>query len=280
MGRGKVFISYRRDDAAGMPVAIAQRLEEHLGPRSVFIDTSGIEPGADFVHRLESALDECEVCLLLIGKRWMGQPGGRSRLDDPRDWVRQEIATVLRRGIKVVPVLLDGAEFPAEGTLPQSLRPLARANAIDLRTSRLEADLRDLQATVMSSLGHRWPPDEPGGKIYATLSAGYALAVGAGLLLVAVVGALASTVETTGLLAMALFLLAAVVVLRLPLHHHLRTLTRYQALRAGALLHLIAFSVMTMGSGDVDGAVLVFFGAVPALVLFLASSAMQRRVRA
>ena len=66
---------------------------------------------------------------------------GGSRVQDPQDWVRLEVASALRRGMTVIPVLLDGASMPAERTLPEELRPLARLNAVDVRTSRLNADV-------------------------------------------------------------------------------------------------------------------------------------------
>ena len=41
--------------------------------RTSFMDVLGIEPGADFVKKLESTVDKCDVLLALIGKRWAGE---------------------------------------------------------------------------------------------------------------------------------------------------------------------------------------------------------------
>ena len=80
MAKQKVFISYRRDDAAGFSHAIHDRLVEHLPNQRVFMDVLGIESGADFVKKLEAVLDQCGVLLVLIGKRWAGSdPTGTSR---------------------------------------------------------------------------------------------------------------------------------------------------------------------------------------------------------
>src|SRR5689334_5675606 len=125
MAKKKVFVSYRRDDAAGFAQVLHDRLREHLPGRRVFMDVHGIETGSNFVGRLETALDECGVLVVLIGKRWAGDgKSGSSRLQDPRDWVRTEVETAFRRGIRVIPVLLDGAEMPAEALMPTELRPL------------------------------------------------------------------------------------------------------------------------------------------------------------
>jgi hypothetical protein len=76
-----------------------------------------------------------------------------------------------------------------------------------------------------------------------------------------------------------LFILNALVILRLPIHRRVRTLTRQQALKIGAILHLVAFSVMSAGATGIDGVMIFVFGIIPAALLFLAAFAMQRRAR-
>ena len=72
---------------------------------------------------IESALNACDAVLVVIGKNWAsctGKDGGR-RLEDPKDWVRLEVAAALRRDVLVVPVLvgwgpLTGPSQLARGT--------------------------------------------------------------------------------------------------------------------------------------------------------------------
>jgi hypothetical protein len=280
MAKKKVFISYRRDDAAGFSHAIHDRLVEFLPDGRVFIDVLGIETGADFVKRLDAALGQCGVLLVLIGKRWAGSDDrGESRLQNPRDWVRVEVGTALRRGVKVIPVLLDGASMPAEGSLAEELRPLVRLNAIDVRTSRLNADVWDLTGSVMKALGETWPPAEPGAAIYAVVSGTYAFFAGAALLFVLIASLFMDSINAATALGIGLFLMNAIVVLRLSIHPRIRNLTRQQSLRLGAVLHLVAFGVLMIGATDVDGVMVFVFGLVPAGVLFLAAFAMQRRAK-
>ena len=281
MTTGRVFISYRRDDAAGFSHAIYDRLAEHLPRPHVFMDVLGIAPGADFVTKLESTVDKCDVLLALIGKRWAGEDrgAGTTRIHDPQDWVRVEVAAAIRRGVKVIPVLLDGASMPAVESLPEDLRPLVRLNAVDVRTSRLDADVWDLTGSTIAALGGKWPPDEPGGRVYAALSIIYALFAGAVVLFVMIASMFMPEVELPIVLGTLVIVLNAMVLLRLPIHHWVRTLSRKRAMTIAAILHLIGFAVMSGGASDVDGVVVFVFGIVPAASLYLASFAMQRRVR-
>jgi hypothetical protein len=280
LARGKVFISYRRDDAAGFAHAVYDRLLEQVPAGRVFKDVASIGAGDDFAHRIERALDGSAVVLVLIGRRWTGPLGtSGARLDDSRDWVRVEVATALAGGGVVIPVLLDGAAMPAEADLPPDLRPLARLNALEVRTTRLEADLRDLQAATMRALGMHWPPAEPGSAIYGALSALYAFFGGAVLLLVGLASFFTS-IPTATLAAVTLFLLNGMLLLRAPIHPAIRALRRDQAMRIGATVHLIAFMIMAMGASETEGGFLVIFGLMPAAIIFLGSFAMRRVARA
>jgi hypothetical protein len=62
-------------------------------------------------------------------------PGGDapSRLDDSEDYVRVEIEAALKRGIPVVPVLVQGTAMPTRKRLPESLREFAFRNAAQVR---------------------------------------------------------------------------------------------------------------------------------------------------
>ena len=102
--------------APGYAGRLYDRLAAHFGADHVFMDVQGIEPGVDFVDAIERALGSCEIMIVLIGKDWLtADSAGRRRLDDPNDFVRVETATALARGIRVVPVLVEGAEMPRGG---------------------------------------------------------------------------------------------------------------------------------------------------------------------
>jgi hypothetical protein len=122
---GAVFISYRRGDSEGQARALSIELEELLGGKdSVFMDVDSIALGRDFRQVLQQSLQACDVMLALIGPNWLEakDAAGNRRLDNPTDFVRQEIASALKRNIAVTPVLLQGASIPSPERLPEDLK--------------------------------------------------------------------------------------------------------------------------------------------------------------
>jgi len=60
----------------------------------------------------------------------------RRRIDEATDPVRVEVETALREGVRVLPVLVDGARMPTEDELPDGLKDLAFINAAPVDTGR------------------------------------------------------------------------------------------------------------------------------------------------
>lgn len=128
----RIFISYRRSDTIGHTGRIYDRLVTEFGKGSVFMDVDDIPIGVDFAEHIAQEVSKCQVALVVIGKDWMTVTGadGSRRLDNPDDFVRIEVESALKRGIPVVPVLLDGVSMPTRSQLPESLHPLVRRNAV------------------------------------------------------------------------------------------------------------------------------------------------------
>lgn len=137
---GRIFISYRRDDADFAAGWLSDRLMERYGADRVFEDVHSILLGADFVEVIVAAVQSCAVLLALIGKRWLVDENGQRRIDKPDDFVRLEIRTALQRNVTVIPVLLDGVQMPDAAHLPPDLKELANRNAHELHAARFEAD--------------------------------------------------------------------------------------------------------------------------------------------
>jgi hypothetical protein len=159
-----VFISYRRDDSGGYAGRLHEELEERLGPDQVFRDVDTLQPGQDFVNAIEARLRECRVCLVLVGRGWLAarDDTGHRRLDRPDDYVRAEIAAALARAeVLVVPVLVGGAVLPGAEQLPESLRALARRQAVVLRDDAWEGDVDRLAAAVGPAIGRPLSGTEP-----------------------------------------------------------------------------------------------------------------------
>ena len=145
-----IFISYRRSESRHAAGRLADDLVYAFGPQAIFRDIEGIDPGVDFSRALEKALATCNVMLVLIGPQWLGitDPQGRRRLDQPGDWIRQEIANALQRDIRVIPVLLEGAALPEADELPADLQGLVRRQALELADGRWRGDLQRLVETL------------------------------------------------------------------------------------------------------------------------------------
>ncbi len=155
----RVFISYRRDDAAGYAGRIEEALERRFGHGSVFRDVLDIAPGEDFVAAIRTRLAGARTLLVLIGPRWAGaDAAGTRRIDDADDFVRLEVAMALDSGMQVLPVLLPGATMPDESSLPEVLKPLARRNAMAVGETHWQADIDRLAASIgMPAQRRVWP---------------------------------------------------------------------------------------------------------------------------
>jgi formylglycine-generating enzyme required for sulfatase activity len=132
----KIFLSYRRQDSAGVAGRIYDRLRAHFGDDAIFMDIDAIPFGLDFREHIARAVGQCGVLLAVIGPQWAGQAGAPRRIDDPRDFVRIEIESALERNLPVIPILIDRARMPGEADLPPSLAPLAYRNAIEVDQGR------------------------------------------------------------------------------------------------------------------------------------------------
>jgi TIR domain len=147
---GGVFISYRREDSGGFAGRIYDRLTRSLGAENVFFDVDSIAPGVDFVDTLNDRLSRCDALVAVIGRSWLSlaDASNHRRLDDPNDYVRLEIEAALQRGIRVIPVLVDGATLPKSGDLPPTLAKLTRRQAIEISLARFESDVERLVDAV------------------------------------------------------------------------------------------------------------------------------------
>jgi TIR domain len=166
-----LFISYRRSDSQHAAGRLADALSREFGDERIFRDIEDIEAGADFIETLDKALAGCAVMLVVIGPQWLDlrDPQGRRRLEQPQDWVRQEIARALQRGIRVVPVLLERVDMPGDDSLPDDLKALSRRQALRLADDQWARDVAALIAALRPLLGNA--PAKAAGPAAAPLDA-------------------------------------------------------------------------------------------------------------
>jgi hypothetical protein len=97
--RKRVFISYsRKNETEARQVAelLSMSLSEH------FIDRSGLVPGIRFPDQIKSAIDNCDVFLLL----W-------SAFAAQSEWVTTEWNYALANNKTIMPILLDRTQLPS-----------------------------------------------------------------------------------------------------------------------------------------------------------------------
>ena len=139
----RVFINYRRSDSGGYAGRIYDALKAHSDSWHVFMDIDTIDPGADFTEVIDESLESCDVVLAVLGRQWLQSTdakGGR-RLDHPDDFVRLELHAALDRNVRVIPVLVQGAEMPSSEELPSDLVRLARRQGFELSDGRWHYDM-------------------------------------------------------------------------------------------------------------------------------------------
>ena len=142
----RIFLSYRRDDAAAWAGRLHDSLAARFGEQNIFQDVAAIRPGEDFTAAIDRALDHSDVALAVIGPRWLTvtDTDGTPRLEQHDDYVRSELLAALAHELLVIPVLVGGATMPDAAQLPAELQPLARHQAIALRDAAWHQDVDGL----------------------------------------------------------------------------------------------------------------------------------------
>lgn len=151
-----VFISYRRTDSQATVGRLSDDLKRAFGDETIFRDIDDIAPGSNFVDALADALGACVVLLAVIGPVWLEQLLRRADNDDGSvDYVRREIETALSNGIRVIPVLVDGAVVPEGQHLPPTLQELARLQGHPQNDKSWRYDLGLLLQQLEKLVGRR-----------------------------------------------------------------------------------------------------------------------------
>ncbi|SDA83728.1 TIR domain-containing protein [Algoriphagus alkaliphilus] len=162
MGNGKIFISYRREDTSGESGRLKDKLEQIFGQENIFYDVETLEAGLNFDQSIAKALNDSKVLLAMIGPHWLkvSDSTGTKRIQKPDDWVRKEIAEALKRELRVIPVLVNGAEMPDSDELPDDLKELSLKHAQELTSSRWNYDVGKL-TEVLEKLITKKPEPTP-----------------------------------------------------------------------------------------------------------------------
>ena len=118
-----VFISYRRDGGDMTAMHVYQALKGK--GYDVFYDLEVLRAGK-FNEALLEAIDSCQDFVLILS------PHALDRCKDEGDWVRREIAEALRQKKNIVPVILNGFQFPE--LLPEDIDDVRYQNGLSATT--------------------------------------------------------------------------------------------------------------------------------------------------
>ena len=154
---GGVFICYRREESAFAARAIRDRVAQRLERENVFLDVDSIDLGVDWFNVLTDRVGACDALVAVIGRNWVSSSDNenRRRIDDPDDFVRIEIEAALKRDVRVIPVLVDGAAMPKAAELPDSVKGLARRQGMEVSPARFDTDIEKLTSALASILEAR-----------------------------------------------------------------------------------------------------------------------------
>jgi TIR domain len=149
-----IFINYRREDSSAYAGRLYDALLAHFGRDNIFIDIDTIGPGEDFRQVIQQTCASCEVLLAVIGRSWatIQDKNGKPRLGNETDFVRLEIASALQKDLRVIPVLVGGADMPDASLLPTDLQPLAFRNAWEISDKRFHQDVEGLVDAIKKML--------------------------------------------------------------------------------------------------------------------------------
>lgn len=148
------FISYRRQDSSAASRWLGDVIRRIFGTQSVFVDTDAIRIGTTWPTEIEDALSRATVLIAVIGPAWLrlADEYGMRRLDNPNDWVRNEIKIALERKIPVIPLIISDATLPKSEGLPDDIRGLTSFQGYQLRDDAWEGDVDRLIKALKEQL--------------------------------------------------------------------------------------------------------------------------------
>jgi hypothetical protein len=147
---GDIFINYRREDSSPYAGRLYDFLRLAFPDNKVFIDVDSIDPGEDFVDAINTTLAVSRVVIAVIGPNWTDviDKAGNRRLDDPDDYVVRELSVALKSSMRVIPVLVGGAQMPQPDLLPRRLESLARKNPIVITDTHFVSNAKQLATSI------------------------------------------------------------------------------------------------------------------------------------
>lgn len=138
-----IFISYRRtsSDTANL---IAEKLRSK--GYNVFFDVESLR-GGKFNEQLFSVIEGCDDFVLVL------PPNALGRCSDDNDWVRLEVCHAMAYGKNIIPVMLQGFEWPE--VMPKGMEELKKYQSVTATSHEYFDMAMDRLAKYLKSKPHK-----------------------------------------------------------------------------------------------------------------------------
>ena len=135
----QIFISYRREGADVTAKLICEALKNR--GYTVFYDFDALK-GGFFDSKILNAIQGCNDVILVL------PCNGLDRCVNDDDWVRQEISYAIKNKKNIIPVMLNGFEFPA--SLPEDIDQIRRYNGVRFLMDYFDAVIDKIEERLTS----------------------------------------------------------------------------------------------------------------------------------
>jgi tetratricopeptide (TPR) repeat protein len=145
-----IFLGYRPEDTGAYAHLLQRELGKRIPDARIVMDLAPAAARPGILQDIQEALDSCGVLVALIGRGWVSAVDevGRRCLDNPDDVMRRAVQASLEQGVRVIPVLVDGARPLRDEDLPPEMRQLARLHALELSYGQFDYDAGRLAEVV------------------------------------------------------------------------------------------------------------------------------------
>lgn len=160
-GKKDIFISYCRKSGG---LETAERIRERLISLgyTVFMDLHNIELGKEFPATIIEAIRSCKEVLLVLLPDIKDRNGNISNALENK-WVKYEICYALKYDKRIIPILMEGYEFPEEDfefkfseefreskEIIDKYKNIGKRNGIRIKNEYFDDNFRELRRTLKS----------------------------------------------------------------------------------------------------------------------------------
>ena len=131
-----IYISYKRLSVSSTTAAFLYEFLRNKG-YTVFFDRRTIRQG-NFVNQLFENIQNASDVIVLLEKTSLNSCYKDSKDAYKTDWFCMEIMEALKKGKRIIPILLDGFNMPRKEELPSDLCALSEEHAITIDCSDID----------------------------------------------------------------------------------------------------------------------------------------------